>query len=82
MEPEVDPAGPERQPLLRGAHRRALRPRHDPDGADPDAALSPLTEVTADQPIATFTDATGTLVGFRTPDYAQGVGITGSTSIS
>jgi acetolactate decarboxylase len=37
----------------------------------------PLTEVTADQPITEFADVEGTLVGFRTPDYAQGIGIAG-----
>lgn len=37
----------------------------------------PLTEVTAHEPITTFTDVEGTLVGFRTPDYAQGIGIAG-----
>lgn len=37
----------------------------------------PLTEVTANEPITTFTDVAGTLVGFRTPDYAQGIGIAG-----
>ena len=37
----------------------------------------PLTEATADEPITTFTDIAGTLVGFRTPDYAQGIGIAG-----
>ena len=37
----------------------------------------PLTEVTAEEPITTFTDVEGVLVGFRTPDYAQGIGIAG-----
>lgn len=37
----------------------------------------PLTEVTAGEPITTFTDVEGTVVGFRTPDYAQGIGIAG-----
>ena len=37
----------------------------------------PLTEVTATEPITTFTEVAGTLVGFRTPDYAQGIGIAG-----
>lgn len=37
----------------------------------------PLTEVTANEPITTFAGVEGTLVGFRTPDYAQGIGIAG-----
>ena len=37
----------------------------------------PLTEVTAHESITTFADVEGTLVGFRTPDYAQGIGIAG-----
>lgn len=37
----------------------------------------PLTEVTAHERVTTFADVEGTLVGFRTPDYAQGIGIAG-----
>jgi len=37
----------------------------------------PLVDVTATQTEATFTDVTGTVVGFRCPDYAQGVTVAG-----
>ena len=34
-------------------------------------------EATKHQATMTFTDAAGTLIGFRTPDYAQGLGVAG-----
>ena len=34
-------------------------------------------EATKHQVTTTFTDAAGTLIGFRTPDYAQGLGVAG-----
>jgi len=34
-------------------------------------------EATKHQTTRTFTDAEGTLIGFRTPDYAQGLGVAG-----
>jgi acetolactate decarboxylase len=37
----------------------------------------PLTEATADEPVALFDDVTGTLAGFRTPDYEQGISVAG-----
>jgi acetolactate decarboxylase len=37
----------------------------------------PLTEATADEPITDFDDVTGTLAGFRTPDYEQGISVAG-----
>ena len=37
----------------------------------------PLAEVTANQPEFEFTDVTGTIVGFRCPDYVAGVNVTG-----
>jgi acetolactate decarboxylase len=37
----------------------------------------PLTEATADEPVADFDDVTGTLAGFRTPGYEQGVSVAG-----
>lgn len=37
----------------------------------------PFTEATQDQQVVTFTDATGTLAGFRMPDYEQGVSVAG-----
>ncbi|MGH3393105.1 MAG: acetolactate decarboxylase [Streptosporangiaceae bacterium] len=37
----------------------------------------PLTEATADQPVTEFRDVTGTLAGFRTPDYEQGISVAG-----
>ena len=37
----------------------------------------PLTEATEHEPITEFTDLAGTVVGFRTPDYAQGISVTG-----
>jgi acetolactate decarboxylase len=33
----------------------------------------PLAQATADQVVSRFSDIEGTLVGFRTPDYAQGI---------
>ena len=37
----------------------------------------PLTEATAHEPIAEFADLEGTLVGFRSPDYTQGISVAG-----
>jgi acetolactate decarboxylase len=37
----------------------------------------PLTEATADEPLTDFNNITGTLVGFRTPDYEQGISVAG-----
>jgi acetolactate decarboxylase len=37
----------------------------------------PLTEATADEPFADFHDVTGTLAGFRTPGYEQGISVAG-----
>jgi acetolactate decarboxylase len=37
----------------------------------------PFTEATQDQREVTFRDATGTLAGFRMPDYEQGVSVAG-----
>ena len=37
----------------------------------------PLTEATAGQAITEFTDVDGTLAGFRTPDYEQGISVAG-----
>jgi acetolactate decarboxylase len=37
----------------------------------------PLTEATADEPFALFHEATGTLAGFRTPGYEQGISVAG-----
>jgi acetolactate decarboxylase len=37
----------------------------------------PLTEATEHEPITEFTDLAGTVVGFRTPDYAQGISVAG-----
>jgi acetolactate decarboxylase len=37
----------------------------------------PLTQATEDQAEAVFTDASGTVVGFRTPDFEQGISVAG-----
>jgi alpha-acetolactate decarboxylase len=37
----------------------------------------PLTKATEDQAETRITDATGTLVGFRTPDFEQGISVAG-----
>jgi acetolactate decarboxylase len=37
----------------------------------------PLLEATAHEPITELTDTEATLVGFRTPDYAQGISVAG-----
>jgi len=37
----------------------------------------PLTEVTVNQPIVNLENITGTLVGFRIPDYVKGIGVPG-----
>ena len=37
----------------------------------------PLTEATADEPITEFHDVAGTLAGYRTPDYEQGISVAG-----
>jgi acetolactate decarboxylase len=36
-----------------------------------------LTKATEDQAESRITDATGTLVGFRTPDFEQGISVAG-----
>jgi acetolactate decarboxylase len=36
-----------------------------------------LVDATASEPIVTLTDTTGTIVGFHTPDYAQGIAVAG-----
>ena len=41
------------------------------------APYRPLAQATADQVVSRFTDIEGSLVGFRTPDYAQGITGTG-----
>ena len=42
----------------------------------------PFTEATEDQQELTFTDVTGTLAGFRMPDYQQGIPVAVITPIS
>ncbi len=37
----------------------------------------PLTEATEEQAETVFTDVSGTVVGFRTPDFAQGISVAG-----
>jgi acetolactate decarboxylase len=37
----------------------------------------PLTEVVAEQHVFEFTDVTGTMLGFRFPDYAEGIEVSG-----
>jgi acetolactate decarboxylase len=37
----------------------------------------PLTTATADEPISEFREAAGTLAGYRTPDYEQGISVAG-----
>jgi acetolactate decarboxylase len=37
----------------------------------------PLTEATAHEPITDFTKINGTLAGYRTPDYEQGISVAG-----
>jgi acetolactate decarboxylase len=37
----------------------------------------PLTQATEDQAEAVFTDVSGTVVGFRTPDFEQGISVAG-----
>jgi len=36
-----------------------------------------LADAASAEPIVTLTDTTGTIVGFHTPDYAQGIGVPG-----
>ena len=37
----------------------------------------PMIQATANEPISEFHDITGTLAGYRTPDYAQGISVAG-----
>jgi Alpha-acetolactate decarboxylase len=37
----------------------------------------PLTQATATEPITEFRDVAGTLAGYRTPDYEQGISVAG-----
>jgi acetolactate decarboxylase len=41
------------------------------------APYRPLVDATADQVVSRFSDGNGTLVGFRAPDYAQGITVAG-----
>ena len=41
------------------------------------APYPPLTEATAGEPVTEVRDVTGTLAGFRTPDYEQGISVAG-----
>ena len=36
-----------------------------------------LVDAAAAEPVVTLTDSTGSIVGFHTPDYAQGIGVAG-----
>jgi acetolactate decarboxylase len=42
-----------------------------------EAPYPPLPEATASESEQTFTDTAGVLVGFRTPDYEQGISVAG-----
>jgi acetolactate decarboxylase len=42
-----------------------------------EAPYLPLPEATATEAERTFTDTTGVLVGFKTPDYEQGISVAG-----
>lgn len=42
-----------------------------------EAPYQPLTKATDDQAVRTFTATAGILVGFRTPDYEQGISVAG-----
>jgi acetolactate decarboxylase len=54
---------------FRAVRTRTAMAQHEP--------YPPLTEATAHVPITEFTDVTGTLVGFRTPDFEQGISVAG-----
>ncbi|HDR8109292.1 acetolactate decarboxylase [Bacillus thuringiensis] len=53
---------------------REVRTRTVPRQEKP---YTPLVEVTKSQPIFSFENTEGTLAGFWTPDYAQGIGVAG-----
>ena len=42
-----------------------------------EAPYQPLTQATDEQAVRTFTTTAGVLVGFRTPDYEQGISVAG-----
>ena len=42
-----------------------------------EAPYQPLSEATSNESERTFTETTGVLVGFRTPDYEQGISVAG-----
>jgi acetolactate decarboxylase len=50
-------------------HTRTVTEQHRP--------YRPFTEATQDQQEVIFTDVTGTLAGFRMPDYEQGISVAG-----
>ncbi|MCV7078662.1 acetolactate decarboxylase [Mycobacterium szulgai] len=50
-------------------HTRTVAAQHPP--------YRPFTEATQDQQEVTFTDVSGTLAGFRMPDYEQGIAVAG-----
>ncbi|MEH7463517.1 acetolactate decarboxylase [Bacillus thuringiensis] len=53
---------------------REVRTRTVPRQEKP---YTPIVEVTKSQPIFSFSHTTGTMTGFWTPDYAQGIGVAG-----
>jgi acetolactate decarboxylase len=50
-------------------HTRTVMEQHEP--------YPPLTQATEGQAETRFTDVQGTLVGFRTPDFEQGISVAG-----
>jgi acetolactate decarboxylase len=50
-------------------HTRTVTAQHKP--------YRPFTEATKDQHEVSFTDVSGTLAGFRTPEYEQGIAVAG-----
>ncbi len=52
-----------------GLHTRTVMEQHEP--------YPPLTQATEGQAETRFTDVQGTLVGFRTPDFEQGISVAG-----
>ncbi len=71
-------ADPGRRRLLRDPPRRALRAGPRPLGARASSPpYRPLTEVVAEQHVFELRDVAGTMLGFRFPDYAEGIEVSG-----
>ena len=62
---------------MRGPRRRALRSVHARSVPRQHPPYRPLTEVVAEQHVFELRDVAGTMLGFRFPDYVEGIEVSG-----